>query len=146
MRLSFCCCHSIMRMCVLPLKINMSAAKNIFAQTIAISWCLLHIQRAAADNMAYAVTAMQDPVPILSITQNKTAWGQVFNPTWVQPTAATGYRQGLLVRSQNCSKTPPTCKGTEQRASWLTWAELEDESGNLTHTPQVFLIFFHVDH
>ena len=63
---------------------------------------------------------------------------QVFNPTWVQASPATGNRTGLLVRSQNC--TPPThgcggsvanpsCSGTGQNASWLTWAELSDDTG-----------------
>jgi predicted GH43/DUF377 family glycosyl hydrolase len=60
---------------------------------------------------------------------------QVFNPTWVQPTAATGNRSGLLVRSQNCtppntaSGCGPTCSGNGDHASWLTWAELADDGG-----------------
>lgn len=68
---------------------------------------------------------------------------QVFNPTWVQPTAATGNRSGLLVRSQNCtpphstSGCGPTCSGTGEHASWLTWAELTSDGGATVSPPEI---------
>ena len=65
----------------------------------------------------------------------------MFNPTWVQPTHLNGNKSGLLVRSQNCTPAPPGkctgCQGSGQRASWLTWAELEPDTGSPSVTPQV---------
>jgi predicted GH43/DUF377 family glycosyl hydrolase len=85
------------------------------------------------NSVAYILTTKTDPEPLLAYRSGNTSWQQVFNPTWVEPSAATGGRGGLLVRSQNCSLTAGTCghcSGTGQKASWLTWAVL-DESGAL---------------
>ena len=85
---------------------------------------------AKSDDHAFIVTAVVDAKPILAFPTNS-AWQQVFNPTWVAPSAATGNRSGLLVRSQNCTPTKPGCvgcSGTGQRASWLTWAELSHDT------------------
>ena len=88
---------------------------------------------------SYTVTARVDALPILAASPFAPAnadWNQVFNPTWVQPSPATGNRSGLLVRSQNCTSRSvapgscgPTCAGDGQMASWLTWAELRDDGG-----------------
>eukprot|EP00937_MAST-01D_sp_MAST-1D-sp2_P002513 g2513.t1 len=91
----------------------------------------------SGTSVVYAVTAVQDATPVISALQNKTSWLQVFNPTYVTPSNNTRGRGGLLVRSQNCTSTPPTCKGTGQRASWLTFAELEPDTGDAGATPQV---------
>ena len=88
-------------------------------------------ESASASVVAYIVSTTTDPSPLLAYRTGNTSWQQVFNPTWVAPTAATGNRSGLLVRSQNCTLVPGKCghcSGTGQKASWLTWAEL-DESG-----------------
>lgn len=93
-----------------------------------------------AAGAAYMVTSRVDPEPILAFRGfgvGNADWQQVFNPTWVEPTAATGNRSGLLARSQNCTPPAsapagscgPTCAGTGQMASWLTWAELSDDGG-----------------
>jgi hypothetical protein len=94
------------------------------------------------DQTAFIVTAVVDTKPILTFPTNS-AWQQVFNPTWVAPSPATGNRSGLLVRSQNCTPTKPDvldgcvgCSGTGQRASWLTWAELENDAGSDTLPPR----------
>ena len=92
--------------------------------------------------MAYIVESRTDALPILAHTSfaagpQNSDWQQVFNPTWVQASPATANRTGLLVRSQNCTPPAdakpgscgPTCAGTGQRASWLTWAELSDDGG-----------------
>eukprot|EP00729_Bicosta_minor_P002293 gene2293-13923_t len=87
------------------------------------------------DEVAYIVNIAVAPQPIVSYPSNSN-WQEVFNPTWVQPTEATGNKSGLLIRSQNCTLPPPSstprtsmCHGTGQDASWLTWAELEDDGG-----------------
>ena len=82
------------------------------------------------DTPRYVVTSSVEPLPIISFRQQNTNWRQVFNPTYVEPTPATNNRSGLLVRSQNCTQTAacgPTCAGTGQQASWLTWAELSGD-------------------
>jgi hypothetical protein len=101
-------------------------------------------QHQQQQQVAYIVESRTDEQPILAYTgfaagPQNSDWQQVFNPTWVQASPATGNRAGLLVRSQNC--TPPagscggddgggtSCAGTGQNASWLTWAELRDDSG-----------------
>jgi hypothetical protein len=58
------------------------------------------------QQVAYIVESRVDAQPILAYTgyaaSQTSDWQQVFNPTWVQPSPATGNRSGLLVRSQNC--------------------------------------------
>ena len=75
----------------------------------------------------YTVRFEVAPEPILSLRQGNSDWAQVFNPTYVAPAPGQS-RGGLLVRSQNCTipagKCGPTCAGTGQKASWLTFAEL----------------------
>jgi predicted GH43/DUF377 family glycosyl hydrolase len=88
---------------------------------------------------AYIVEARVDELPILAAAPFPPAnseWAQVFNPTWVAPSPATGNKSGLLVRSQNCTDRStaagscgPTCSGDGQHASWLTWAELAEDGG-----------------
>lgn len=89
---------------------------------------------------AYLIESRVDAEPLLAYRgfgPGNAEWQQVFNPTWVAASPATGNRSGLLVRSQNCTPPPdstpgscgPTCSGTGDRASWLTWAELTDDAG-----------------
>lgn len=78
---------------------------------------------------SYTVEVAVVPEPLLSYGPRNT-WRQVFNPTWVEPSPGTGQRSGLLVRSQNCTQVGdcgPTCSGTGQQASWLTWVELKGD-------------------
>jgi hypothetical protein len=103
----------------------------------------------AVSDTIYSVSAVTDPEPILSSSKyggkgGKSNWAQLFNPTYVEPSPATGHRGGLLVRSQNCSRPlpppgncGPTCKGTGQQASWLTWAELDSDTNVSAETPAV---------
>ena len=87
---------------------------------------------ASASDVAYIVSSTTDPSPLLAYRTGNTSWQQVFNPTWVAPTAATNNRSGLLVRSQNCTLVQGQCghcSGTGQKASWLTWAELDETIG-----------------
>ena len=61
----------------------------------------------AHAEVAYIVQSRTDEKPILAHTSyvagpQNSDWYQVFNPTYVQASPATGNRTGLLVRSQNC--------------------------------------------
>ena len=58
----------------------------------------------------YNVTLVSlPPDPVISFLPPlaNTDWPQSFNPAFVQPSAGTGGKRGLLVRSQNCSGVPP---------------------------------------
>lgn len=85
-----------------------------------------------------------DAAPVLSFVNRTSDFAQVFNPSWVQPTAGTRGRQGLMVRTQNCSGAGcsiPTagtccqCSGTGAAASVLTFAELLSSDNVTTHPP-----------
>lgn len=74
-----------------------------------------------------------DPRPVLSFVDGSSTFAQVFNPSWVQPSTGTQGRQGLLVRTQNCTGpgcSLPTsgkccqCSGTGAAASVITFAQL----------------------
>lgn len=93
---------------------------------------------APAASHTFNVSTEVAPLPLISAVQGNSEFSWVFNPTWVPPTAATGQRSGLLIRSQNC--TVPTnrsapgycvhCFGAgDDKASFLTWAEIEETDG-----------------
>lgn len=52
----------------------------------------------------YEVKVVQrDAVPLLSyLVQNNSIFKQVYNPTWMPPSAGTNQRKGLIVRTQDC--------------------------------------------
>lgn len=169
-----------------PTPLNLSAPSVLSAllSVLSVLLCSERYHRSRGRGSRYIVESRTDPQPILAHTSyaagpQNSDWFQVFNPTWVQASPATGNRTGLLVRSQNCQPprylaavpaqwplavsrlagagtltdgraaagllcfcsagTPPadakagscgpTCAGTGQLASWLTWAELSDDGG-----------------
>ena len=58
-----------------------------------------------------SIVTMPD-APVISFLAGQTDWPQSFNPAYVQPSVGTGHKQGLLVRSQNCTGwTPGQCIG-----------------------------------
>ena len=66
--------------------------------------------------MPEQVQSRTEQQPILAHTSyaagpQNSDWFQVFNPTWVQASPATGNRTGLLVRSQNCQSF--FCRGVQ---------------------------------
>jgi predicted GH43/DUF377 family glycosyl hydrolase len=71
-------------------------------------------------------------LPVLSSVDGNSDYLQAFNPTWVQPTFNTGYREGILVRSQNCSSEVGgecvQCGGDASKASVLAFAELDADT------------------
>ena len=74
---------------------------------------------ASAVSYRYNVTVTADPLPLLSQLQGNSDWAQNFNPTFVEASAGTGGKAGLLVRSQNCSGAAPGacvhCSGLSAR-------------------------------
>ena len=89
----------------------------------------------------YSVTVVSLPAdPVISYLPPlaNTDWPQSFNPAFVEPSAATGGKKGLLVRSQNCSGVAPgTCIACNVDGRWpiapffpgsvLTFAELRPD-------------------
>ena len=96
--------------------------------------CISHL----APSLTFNVTTEVAPLPLISAVQGNSDFAWVFNPTFVPPTAGTGQRSGLLIRSQNCSvptnRSAPgycvQCFGAgDDKASFLTWAEIEESEG-----------------
>lgn len=83
----------------------------------------------------YDVTASDiSTVPVLTSMDGTSDFQQAFNPTWVQPTANTNNKEGILVRSQNCSSEVGGecvfCGGSEDKASVLAFAELDPSTNS----------------
>lgn len=69
--------------------------------------------------------------PLLSSVDSSSLFFQAFNPTYIEPTAATGFKEGLLVRAQNCTYTENKCEfcgGSEAKASVLALAEYDSNT------------------
>eukprot|EP00042_Codosiga_hollandica_P043218 m.406847 g.406847 ORF g.406847 m.406847 type:complete len:183 (+) comp56501_c0_seq5:985-1533(+) len=121
-----------------PPKPQHSEMKAEYLQLAICCW-LASFGRVAAtlthpSSITYAVTASSaDPLPVLSFLTGNSAFQQVFNAAWVSPSPQTGYKAGLLVRSQNCSATPGGaclhCGGVGEAASQITFAELSSGGG-----------------
>ena len=89
----------------------------------------------------YGVTVISrstDPVVSYLGPASNSRWPQSFNPAFVQPSAGTGYKRGLLVRSQNCTGwSPGQCifcnvNGNHPIAPWfpgsvITFAQQRDD-------------------
>jgi len=84
----------------------------------------------------YAANLVQfDPQPVVSHQLGTSAFAQAFNPSWIQASAGSAGKAGLLVRAQNCTATPGVCigcSGTGQRASYLAFAELLNDDNSST--------------
>ena len=91
------------------------------------------------DGGYHASLVRFDASPLLSYVDGSSAFQQAFNPSWVEPSAGTSGRAGLLVRSQNCSASVGGscvgCAGTGAKASVMSFALLEKNASG-THPPQ----------
>lgn len=69
----------------------------------------------------------RDSKPLLSYIDGTSTYQQIFNPTWVEPSKATGGKRGILARTQNCDSPVggacTWCGGAEDKASILTFSE-----------------------
>ena len=76
----------------------------------------------------------------LSYVGGTSAFQQVFNPAWVQASAGTNGKAGLLIRTQNCSATVGgscvACSGAGQKASRITFSELLNNDNSSDIVPR----------
>lgn len=90
---------------------------------LSVSWVLLAV---LITHVMHAYDVFQ---PIVSYVDGNANFAQVFNPSWVVPTVGTGGKQGLLIRSQNCTATVGgpcvTCNGDGAKASVIAFAEIK---------------------
>eukprot|EP00931_Biecheleriopsis_adriatica_P073908 TRINITY_DN48108_c0_g1_i1.p1 TRINITY_DN48108_c0_g1~~TRINITY_DN48108_c0_g1_i1.p1 ORF type:complete len:394 (+),score=38.01 TRINITY_DN48108_c0_g1_i1:85-1182(+) len=81
--------------------------------------------------------------PVLSAFEGNSDFAQVFNPSWIKPSAGTGFHEGLLVRSQNCTSCGQDqdhccgCSGTGPKASVLSFARLESQDSSAAAVPKI---------
>jgi predicted GH43/DUF377 family glycosyl hydrolase len=107
-------------------------------------YLLLIVCASSHEFMVYTVTvAQRDTQPLLSyLVQNNSVYKQVFNPTWMPPSAGTAQRKGLIIRTQDCDYKPEGCVfcgGSAQKASLLTFSEQVDgKFANITASSIVF--------
>ena len=64
---------------------------------------LLAPSAAAAPPCYRAVHTEVDPRPVLSWMGGNSAFGQVFNPSWIEASPDGSVKPGLIVRTQNCT-------------------------------------------
>ena len=74
----------------------------------------------------YNVTVLSRPsTTVISAVDKTASFSLVFNPSWIEPTASTGQKSGLLMRTQNCTMVPGAacrfCGGSAADASVLTF-------------------------
>ena len=106
----------------------------------AVLFAVLVAARCAAgkslNQQCYAASLTQfDPQPVVSHQLGTSAFAQAFNPSWIQASAGTRGKSGLLVRAQNCTSTPGVCigcTGTGEKASYLAFAELQNDDNSST--------------
>lgn len=114
----------------------------------------------------YWSRAQVDPTPVLSWMGGNSAFGQVFNPSWIDRSPDGKVKPGLIVRTQNCTvghDPPLSCglggkgdpehgKGSPvhsccacnmrsvndslQKRSILTFSQLEGSDGSQTKSPK----------
>lgn len=91
---------------------------------ISVVYVLSTIAIVVAQN--YSVTVIQRPdTTIVSAVDKTSSFSLVFNPSWIEPSASTGQKSGLLMRTQNCTMVPGEackfCGGSAADASVLTF-------------------------
>jgi len=85
--------------------------------------------------------------PLIAFETGQSSFYQVFNPSWVESSPGTNYRQGILIRTQNCpAKVGGTCVycgGSAEKASVLTFAEFvpSGDSYEFTNVNESSIVF-----
>jgi len=81
--------------------------------------------------------------PILSYITNSSTYQQIFNPTWIEASAGTGGKSGILARTQNCPSPVGAecvfCGGSAEKASVLTFSSYEN--GKFTTVDESSVVF-----
>lgn len=94
---------------------------------------------APAPQCYRATVAKFDTKPVISSVDGTSAYPQAFNPSWIEASAGTGGKAGLIIRTQNCSAKVGqcvACAGTGEKASVLTFAELLNSDNSSSTTPR----------
>ncbi|GAV09226.1 hypothetical protein RvY_18800 [Ramazzottius varieornatus] len=99
-----------------------------------------------AKNLTYSVTVLErGATPVLSYVDGTSDYQQVHNPTWVEPSAATQGKKGLIVRTQDCDFNGTLanctwCGGAGEKASLLTFSQQLDDGSfaRITRNSVVF--------
>ena len=76
----------------------------------------------------YNVKVVKRPAtPILSFLDKTSTFQQIFNPSFIEASAGTGGKQGLIARTQDCISNVGDacvfCGGSQSKASVLTFSE-----------------------
>lgn len=83
--------------------------------------------------------------PVLSYIDGSSAYQQIFNPTYVQPSAGTNGKGGLLARTQNCESPVGAkctfCGGSQDKASILTFSEVDPKTGTFKKVDESSVVF-----
>jgi len=87
----------------------------------------------SSDSPTYSVNVVSRlSSPVLSYMDKTSTYQQIFNPTWVEATAGTKGKRGIIARTQNCESIPADitsseqctwCGGAQDKASILTFSE-----------------------
>jgi predicted GH43/DUF377 family glycosyl hydrolase len=93
----------------------------------------------------YTVTVVDRPTETtLSFIDKTSTFQQIFNPTWVEGSAGTGNRSGILARTQNCDALVGGecvfCGGSSEKASVLTFS-LETSDGSFAKVDENSVVF-----
>jgi predicted GH43/DUF377 family glycosyl hydrolase len=100
---------------------------------------------AAYASGEYAVKVTERSVtPSVAYVDGTSKYTFVFNPTWVEATANTGGKSGLLIRTQDCPADVGGecvfCGGSEAKASILTFAELQSD-GEFSYVDEKSVVY-----
>lgn len=93
----------------------------------------------------YSVSVVsRSTTPVLSYIDKTSTYQQIFNPTWVEASEATGGKKGIIARTQNCDSKVGAdsctwCGGAQDKASILTFSEqVGDSFTSVDSSSQVF--------
>eukprot|EP01034_Spumella_vulgaris_P027658 gene27658-34408_t len=98
----------------------------------------------------YTVSVVtKSSTPVLSFVGNTSTYQQIFNPSWIEATAGTNGKSGIIARTQNCDSSPQDitsstqctwCGGAQSKASILTFSE-QNADGTFKSVTDADVIF-----
>ena len=82
----------------------------------------LNLLNGASAEEEYVLNVISHPsTPLIGQVDNTSTFSLIFNPTWVEASALTGGKEGLLMRTQDCPITAGDecsfCGGSQELAS-----------------------------
>ena len=114
------------------------------SQYLALFFAVLLAQQVSASEKFDVKVIKRPKATVVSKIDNTTSYSLVFNPTWIEATANTNNRSGLLIRTQDCPIEPGDpcsfCGGSQELASILTFSELY-EDGTYSYVDSNSILF-----